>query len=376
MQLEEKIVELVKLTEALREKQEKLEKGLVTKAEFEELKEKIEKDYLEIKTALQRPETAAQDVDEEKAQKKAAFFKYLRGEILNREEKALVADSTGQILIPEELEAEVRMEKPKTAVVRPLATVRTIRSDRLRRRSLTDVSVSWGKLETGATLTESTPTPGEAYIYVEDIYALAKVGEDELMDTDVALESLLVQAFSNKIAEAEDTAFINGSGHANGEPEGILNGTTVTRVTAAQAGGITTDDVLKLIYEVPSQYRKNGVLIVNSSTELALMLLKDNDGRYLWQPSLQAGRPSTFYGYPVYNQDDIPEVPGAGTSADVAIFGDIKSGYMIVDRLGMTVQRLTELYAESGLVGFKVHYRVGGGVVWANALRILQVPTA
>ncbi|BER92693.1 phage major capsid protein [Atrimonas thermophila] len=374
MQLEEKIVELVKLTEALREKQEKLEKGLVTKAEFEELKEKIEKDYLEIKTALQRPETAAQDVDEEKAQKKAAFFKYLRGEILNREEKALVADSTGQILIPEELEAEVRMEKPKTAVIRPLATVRTIRSDRIRRRSLTDVSVSWGKLETGATLTESTPTPSEAYIYVEDLYALAKVGEDELMDTDIALESLLVQAFSNKTAEAEDTAFVAGTGHSNGQPEGILNGTTVTRVNAGQAGAITADDILRLIYEVPSQYRKNGVLIVNSSTELALMLLKDNNGQYLWQPALQAGRPNTFRGYPVYTQDDVPEIPAAGTAADVAIFGDLKSGYMVVDRLGMTVQRLTELYAESGLVGFKVHYRVGGGVVWPNALRILQVP--
>jgi HK97 family phage major capsid protein len=40
----------------------------------------------------------------------------------------------------------------------------------------------------------------------------------------------------------------------------------------------------------------------------------------------------------------------------------------------MTAQRLTELYAEQDLVGVKVKKRVGGGVIRANALRILEVP--
>jgi len=32
----------------------------------------------------------------------------------------------------------------------------------------------------------------------------------------------------------------------------------------------------------------------------------------------------------------------------------VSSGYRILDRKGITVQRLSELYAEAGLVGFKV----------------------
>jgi predicted phage gp36 major capsid-like protein len=36
------------------------------------------------------------------------------------------------------------------------------------------------------------------------------------------------------------------------------------------------------------------------------------------------------------------------------------------------VQRLNELYAESGLVGFKVHRRVGGGVIRGEALSRLK----
>jgi len=51
----------------------------------------------------------------------------------------------------------------------------------------------------------------------------------------------------------------------------------------------------------------------------------------------------------------------AGTEGVVAAFGDFNAGYRILDHSsGMTVQRLVELYAEAGLIGFKVHKRVGG----------------
>lgn len=377
--MEEKVLELQKLIKELREKWEAKEKGLYTKAEFEELQKKINERIDQLETMIKRPPVAGDGKDAgQPSEKKAAFFKFMRegkAALTPEEVKALVSDATGQILIPEELEAEIYRELPKITIIRSLATVRQTRSDRIRRRSLTEVQVGWGKLETGATLTESTMTPGEEFQYVEDLYGLTKVGEDELMDTDVALESIITDSFSRAIAEAEDTAFVVGTGHVNKQPEGILNSSVAT-VNAGQVGAITADDILKLIYEVPAQYRRNGVLIVNSKTELALRLLKDSNGQYLWQPSLQAGTPATFAGYPIYNQEDVPQIPAAGTAAKVAIFGDIRSGYRIIDRLGMTVQRLTELYAEAGLVGFKVHYRVGGSVIRPDALRILQVPAA
>lgn len=378
--MDEKVLELQMLVKELREKFESTERGFYTKAEFEEFQKKINERIDQLETMIKRPPVAGHGKDAgQPSEKKAAFFKFMRegkAALAPEEVKALVSDATGQILIPEELEAEIYRELPRLTIMRSLATVRQIRTDRIRRRSLTEVQVGWGKLETGTAITESTMTPSEEYQYVEDLYGLTKIGEDELMDTDVALESVVTDSFSRAIAEAEDKAFVVGTGHANKQPEGILNGTVVPRVTAGQAGAITADDILKLIYEVPAQYRQNGVLIMNSKTELALRLLKGSDGQYLWQPSLQAGRPNTFAGYPIYNQEDVPQIPPAGTAADVVIFGDVRAGYRILDRLGMTVQRLTELYAEQGLVGFKVHRRVGGGVVRPDALRILRVPAA
>lgn len=371
------ISEFQSLVKGLREKFEDSQKGLCTKADLEAYQAKMAEKFTEIETKLNRPGVETREPSQPSAAK-AAFWKYAREGVagLTREEKALISDATGQILIPEELESEIYRELPKVTVIRSLATVRTIRSDRIRRRSMTEVQVGWGKLETGAPLNESTQVPSEAYQYVEDLYGLTKIGEDELQDADVSLEPQAVDSFSRAIGEAEDTGFVVGTGHANQQPEGILNGAVVARVDAGQAAAVTVDDFKKVIYAVPAQYRRNGSFITASTTELALALLKDEENRYLWQPTVQAGRPNTFLGYPIYNQEDVPAIPQAGNAADVAIFGDVRAGYRVIDRLGLTVQRLTELYAEDGLIGLKAHFRVGGGVIRATALRVLKVPAA
>jgi len=56
--------------------------------------------------------------------------------------------------------------------------------------------------------------------------------------------------------------------------------------------------------------------------------------------------------------DDLSAVEGI-----IAIFGNFQFGYRILDRKGITIQRLNELYAEAGLIGFKVHARVGGYLI-------------
>lgn len=350
--------------------------------------EKALKDRIDtMETKMSRP--AQPDPDQKTlspgaTEYKKAFFKFLRSGpggqlILNdeatkyvKERKALVSDTTGQILIPEELESEIYRELPNINVIRGLATIRTTARDRVLRRSLTEVDMGWGKLELGAEPDETDVTPSEDYQYVEDLNGLARIGVDELADTDVSLEAILVDSFARARARKEETGFISGTNHANEQPQGILNGTTVTRVTGATANVIVVDDFLDLIYAVPAQYRRNGKLLVPSTTELAMRKLKSStEELYLWQPNVQAGQPATFAGYPVIAQEDIGAI-GASDECDIAIFGDIKAGYRIIDRQGMKVQRLLELWATAGLVGILVSSRVTGGVIREDALRILK----
>jgi HK97 family phage major capsid protein len=62
----------------------------------------------------------------------------------------------------------------------------------------------------------------------------------------------------------------------------------------------------------------------------------------------------------------------ADTTAGInVIFGNFTLGYRIIDRMGMTIQRLDELYAEAGLIGFKAHFRVGGDIIRRDAFAVL-----
>ena len=357
-----------------------------TKATIEKINSRI--DGLEVK--LQRTSLPGTTPDEKKIAHNAAFYKWIRGgkaALEPSERKSLQEDATGLYLIPQELEAEIIRGLPQINAVRQLATVRQINRDKVRVRSMTEVTVGWGKIEVGASLTATTPTPSEAYIYAEDLYALCKIGEDELQDTDANLQAFLADSFAIAIAAIEAKGFVTGRGHTTYyEPAGIAVDVTLLDALSggSYAGKVATygrnwttddvaliDDVLGAEYALPAQYLPGAAFLMNRKTELALRVLKAaTTGTYLWQPALQVGQPNNFDGFPLYNQNDM-QYPADTLAGCNIIFGNFKLGYMIVDRLGMTLQRLDELYAESGLVGFKVHYRTGGGIIRLPAFQLV-----
>ena len=56
---------------------------------------------------------------------------------------------------------------------------------------------------------------------------------------------------------------------------------------------------------------------MNDSTVAALRKLKDGNGAYLWQPSVQAGQPDKLLGYDIYTSPYVPAM-AAGAYANVA----------------------------------------------------------
>lgn len=386
------IDKVTKLVTDWRTEFKKLESGLITKSDFDTFADKIEtaeavvKDRLDkAETKMNRPQIGDPDKAEVPGAKeyKASFFNFMRDgrlvldeagqKYLDRqmEEKALVSDTAGTILIPEELEAEIYVSLPKINIIRKYATIRPTTSNRIRRRSLTEVTMGWGVLELGGEPDETDVDPGEAYQYVEDLEGLARIGKNELADSDVNIESALAESFGRARAETEETAFVVGTGHSNRQPDGILNGTTVTRVSTNAADAIASTDILDLLYAVPAQYRRNGIFVFASTTILAIRKLQDTYEQFIWQPAMALGQPATLAGYPVEAQDDIGAIE-ASDQCDIGFFGDIRAGYRIIDRQGMTIQTMRERWATAGLVGLLASARVGGGVIRADALRVLQ----
>ena len=81
------------------------------------------------------------------------------------------------------------------------------------------------------------------------------------------------------------------------------------------------------------------------------------------------GEPDTILNRPVKTSAYVPIIE-AGKKP--IAFGDF-SYYWIADRQGRSFQRLNELYAATGQVGFKATQRVDGKLTLPEAIKVLQM---
>jgi HK97 family phage major capsid protein len=63
-------------------------------------------------------------------------------------------------------------------------------------------------------------------------------------------------------------------------------------------------------------------------------------------------------------------MPALGANSLSVAFGDFRAGYMIVDRIGLSVLR--DPYSNNPYVTFHAVRRVGGGVVDFDAIKFLK----
>jgi HK97 family phage major capsid protein len=69
---------------------------------------------------------------------------------------------------------------------------------------------------------------------------------------------------------------------------------------------------------------------------------------------------------------------GSTTGTKLMIAGDFRTGFKIVDRLGMTAELIPHMFGASnrlplGVRGFYVYWRTGSEVTAVNAFRYLEV---
>ncbi len=191
--------------------------------------------------------------------------------------------------------------------------------------------------------------------------AIVKLDEDFVSDAGFDIEKYLIGKFAKSFGRVEDNAFINGTG--NNEPTGILNVTGGADV-GISSSALSYDDVISLYFTVPSEYRKNGVWLMNDKTALTLRKLKDSDGNYLWNSNTD-----TILGKPVQISEFMPD---AGKGTKPIAFGDF-SYYWVVGRRPVSVRTLTEkftLYDQVGYLGIEF---LDGKLVRKDAIKLLEI---
>ena len=301
---------------------------------------------------------------------KTAFWNMVRAKAMSYEiHNALKIgeDDHGGYLAPDEFERTLVEALEEQNIFRQFAHVITTSSgDRKIPVVASKGTASW--IDEEAAFPESDDTFGMLSIGAFKLATTIKVSDELLHDSVFDVASYIAKEFARRIGAAEEEAFFTGNG--TGRPTGILNATggAETGVTSAGAS-ISFDDVIDLYYSLRSPYRRNAVFMMNDSTVRALRKLKNGSGDYLWQPSVTAGTPDTILNRPVYTSSYMPTVASGAKSI---LFGDL-SYYWIADREGRTFQRLNELYAPTGQVGFLSFERVDGKLILPEAAKVLQM---
>lgn len=299
-----------------------------------------------------------------------AFWSYIRRSLsgmLPHEVRALNigTDADGGYLVPDEFQRELVQALAEQNVMRQIArTIQTGSGDRLIPVVVDHGQAQW--IGESASYPESDAEFARVTLGAHKLARITRVTEELLNDSAFDIAAFLTQAFTRTFGDAEEAAFVNGDG--NGKPRGVLLDAQVG-VTAAATTAITADELIDLFHSLRPPYRARANWLIHDSTAAAIRKLKDNDGQYIWQPGLQAGVPDMLLGRPVRYS---PFMPVLAAGAKPIAFGDF-SYYWIADRQSIGIQRLVELYAAQGQVGFRMFERVDGRLVLPEAVKVLQM---
>ena len=279
-------------------------------------------------------------------------------------------DADGGYLVPEEYDSRLIEGLEEENIFRRLATTITTSGERKINIAATKPAAAW--IDEGESLTFGDATFSQINLDAHKLHVAVKVTEELLYDNAFGLENYIIRQFSRALGNAEEDAFLNGSG--SGQPLGLLatEGGAEIGVTTAAPDDITYDELVDLVYSLKRPYRKNAAFLTNDQTIGYLRKLKDKNGHPLWHDSVEDGEPGRILGFKVYTSPYFP-VMTAGVPA--IAFGDY-SYYNIGDRGTRSFAELKELFAGNGMVGFVAKERVDGKLILPEAVKLLKMASA
>ena len=301
---------------------------------------------------------------------RAAFWDMMRGSVATEVRNALSIgeDTEGGYTVPDEFERQLIHGLEENNIFRRMAHVIRTASGTRKIPIANDVmEASW--IDEGEAIPETNTKFAQTTLSAYKLGTMIKVSNELLHDSAFDIAAYIAERFGVCMGNAEERAFITGTGEK--QPTGLLHDTNGAElgVTAAAEAIVTFDEIFQLYYALKAPYRRRAAFLCNEALVLQLMTLKDGNGNYIWKPSLDIAKPDTILGRPIYTSTYMPS-PAKGEKA--LCFGDY-SYYWVADRSNRTFRRLNELYATTDQVGFLTTQRVDGKLILPETVKYLKM---
>jgi len=295
-----------------------------------------------------------------------AFAHYLRtGERVKGLKAAMGEDTAGVggYLVPDDFYAGIvekrnELSIPRRAGATILQTSRDVLNIPIEATSQTYFAQSAHDM---AAVNEDEPTIGQATATVFDFTKLVKVSEDLLEDSAANLNQFLANSFGRWMAMTENRNALIGAGTT--APQGVTVGGTAA-LTFDDTNSIAAAEIPELYHKLAGQYRDNAVWTMNDDT---LGMLRGLSSSNVFTFGAHEINDESIMGKRVFTSTYMPKY--STTKYKSIVFGDW-SMYALVERKGLTIRRLNELYAGNRQVGLLAVFRHGGVVLQSEAFAI------
>ncbi|MDZ7750124.1 MAG: phage major capsid protein [Gammaproteobacteria bacterium] len=343
----------------------------------------LEKDLVELMKRAGRPGAgAAGGLSFESNERKASFLEWMRGRKSDGEIKSMFSgsDPNGGFLVPSEVDDTLTKALRDLSPMRQLArVVQVSTSEYVMLHSTGGTGYAWAG-ETEARTEKATPSFTKITMTPAEVYTNLPISQVLLEDNAFDLESWLIEESAEVFDAAEGSAFISGDGV--NKPRGLLSYPAVTAddstrafaelqyIASGAAGAFAStnpsDKLIDLVHSVRPRYRQGAAWLMNSSTLSSVRKFKETTGNFIWRAGLESAAPDTLLGYPVFTDENMPDV--AADSLSIA-FGNFMSGYTIVDR---NTTLLRDPFTGRPNVLFYMRRRVTGGLRDSNAVKLMK----
>jgi HK97 family phage major capsid protein len=211
---------------------------------------------------------------------------------------------------------------------------------------------------------------GEVELKAESLRYVVCAGRELLEDSSVNIEAWLLQKADAAFRFQISAAILAGDGF--GKPQGILHPSSgipiMDTAPSTPPGFFTWQDLLSMKWSLPVQYQRDAVFVMNPHTMGLLMTMSDANSRPIMTPTPAEGAGFLLGGSPIIVAEQMPDVvPGATP----VLYANLRALYTLVTRRALTFQN--DPYSAGWCTLMKFDCRVGGGVVCANAGRMLRI---
>lgn len=297
------------------------------------------------------------------------------------------ASAGGYLITPVQISDDIVSQMDNLVFVRELCrasgsitTVTSAQKLGIRQKTTRLNAADW-TTEVGTVSADTNLAFGRRDLEPQQLTKLVLVSNRTLMLSRDA-EKEVNDELAYQLSVAQENGFLNGSGSA--QPLGVFTASSSgipsgQDVTAASATVIAGDDLINAKFSLKQMYLKGPSVswIFHRNVVKAIRKIKMSsaggtagDQQYIWSPGLTEGAPDRVLDIPYAISEYAPS--SIATGQYVAVLGNFKY-YRIAELPNIMVQRLVELYAATGEVGFMGRHWVDGSPVLGEAFVRLKM---